>query len=57
MEENKIQTVFEDVELPFFPGYYESILYSSDDSYWGIKEEVEYYQRDYAYDDPEEQAI
>lgn len=45
------------IELPFFPGYYESILYSSDDSYWGIKEEVEYYHNDYAYDDPEERAI
>lgn len=35
------------IELPFFPGYYESILYSSDDSYYAIKEELEYYKNEY----------
>lgn len=45
------------IELPFFPGFYESDLENSDTAYWAIKEELEYYQRDYAYGDPEEQAI
>ena len=45
------------IELPFFPGFYESDLENSDTAYWAIKEELEYYQRDYTYDDPEEQAI
>jgi hypothetical protein len=45
------------IELPFFPGFYESDLENSDTAYWAIKEELEYYQRDYAYDNPDEQAI
>jgi hypothetical protein len=45
------------IELPFFPGFYESDLENSDTSYWAIKEELEYYQNDYAYDNPDEQAI
>lgn len=45
------------IELPFFPGFYESDLENSDTAYWAIKEELEYYQNDYAYDNPEEQAI
>ena len=45
------------IELPFFPGFYESDLETSDTSYWAIKEELEYYQREYAYDNPDEQAI
>ena len=32
------------LELPFFPGLYESTLYNSDTSYWAIKNELEYYQ-------------
>lgn len=56
MEKN-IKTVFKDVELPFFPGFYESDLENSDTAYWAIKEELEYYQGDYAYGNPEEQAI
>ena len=35
------------IELPFFPGFYESDLENSDTAYWAIKEELEYYQRDY----------
>lgn len=35
------------IELPFFPGFYESDLLNSDTSYWAIKEEVEYYQHEY----------
>jgi len=38
------------IELPFFPGFYESDLENSDTSYWAIKEEVEYYQREYCSD-------
>lgn len=45
------------IELPFFPGFYESDLENSDTSYWAIKEELEYYQKEYAYDNHDEQAI
>ena len=49
------------IELPFFPGFYESELYSSDDSYYAIKEEVEYYQTEYCSDygpgEPEDREI
>jgi hypothetical protein len=45
------------IQLPFFPGFYESDLENSDTAYWAIKDELEYYQRDYAYDNPDEQAI
>ena len=45
------------IELPFFPGLYESMLYNSDTAYWAIKEELEYYQRERFYDEPEEQAL
>jgi len=34
------------IELPFFPGFYESDLENSDTSYWAIKEELDYYQND-----------
>lgn len=45
------------IQLPFFPGFYESDLKNCDTAYWALKEELEYYQREYAYDNPEEQAI
>ena len=45
------------IQLPFFPGFYESDLKNSDTAYWALKEELEYYQREYAYDNPDEQAI
>ena len=45
------------IELPFFPGFYESDLENGDTSYYAIKEELEYYQQDYAYKNPDEQAI
>lgn len=35
------------IELPFFPGFYESDLENSDTSYWAIKEELEYMQDTY----------
>lgn len=35
------------IELPFFPGFYESSLMDSDTVYWAIKEELEYYQHEY----------
>ena len=35
------------IELPFFPGLYESTLHNSDTSYWAIKEELEYYHNEY----------
>ena len=45
------------IQIPFFPGFYESDLMNSDTAYWAIKDELEYYQRDYCYDNPDEQAI
>ena len=35
------------IELPFFPGLYESNLYSSDTAYWAIQEELRYYREEY----------
>ena len=35
------------IELPFFPGLYESNLHNSDTSYWAIKEELDYYHNEY----------
>lgn len=35
------------IELPFFPGFYESDLMNSDTAYWAIKEELEWYQEEY----------
>ena len=32
------------IELPFFPGFYETWLESSDTGYWAIKEELDYYR-------------
>ena len=32
------------IELPFFPGFYETNLENSDTSYWAIKEELDYYR-------------
>lgn len=31
---------------PFFPGFYESLYYSSDDTYYLIKEEIEYWKNE-----------
>lgn len=41
------------IELPFFPGLYESDLYNSDTSYWAIKEELDYYTTDCVEEHPE----
>ena len=35
------------IELPFFPGFYESSLFNSDTPYWAIKEELEYMQEEH----------
>ena len=35
------------IELPFFPGFYESSLYNSDTAYWAIKDELDYYHNEY----------
>ena len=32
------------IQLPFFPGFYESDLKNCDTAYWAIKEELQYYQ-------------
>jgi hypothetical protein len=45
------------IELPFFPGFYESDLENSDTSYWAIKDELEYYKEEYAYENPDEKAV
>ena len=34
------------IELPFFPGFYESDLETCDTPYWAIKEELQYYQEE-----------
>lgn len=34
------------IELPFFPGFYESDLENSDTAYWAIKEELEYHRNE-----------
>ena len=34
------------IELPFFPGFYESDLENCDTAYWAIKEELQYYQEE-----------
>lgn len=34
------------IELPFFPGFYESDLENSDTPYWAIKDELQYYQEE-----------
>ena len=34
------------IELPFFPGFYESDLENSDTSYWAIKDELDYYRNE-----------
>ena len=41
------------IELPFFPGFYESDLENSDTSYWAIKEELEYDQTELTDEHPE----
>ena len=35
------------IQLPFFPGFYESDLENSDTSYWAIREELDYYHNEY----------
>jgi len=35
------------IELPFFPGLYDSALYSSDTAYFAIEEELRYYREEY----------
>jgi hypothetical protein len=39
------------IELPFFPGFYESDLENSDTAYWAIKEELEWFQDEYHCED------
>lgn len=34
------------IQLPFFPGFYESDLENSDTAYWAIKEELDYYRNE-----------
>ena len=34
------------IELPFFPGFYESDLENGDTAYWAIREELPYYQEE-----------
>ena len=34
------------IQLPFFPGFYESDLENSDTAYWAIKEELQYYREE-----------
>ena len=41
------------MEIPFFPGFYETDLMNSDTSYWAIKEELEYYRDELSDEHPE----
>lgn len=45
------------IEIPFFPGLYESMLYNSDTAYWAIKEELDYHRDEEFYDDPFERLV
>lgn len=41
------------INVPFFPGFYESSLMNSDTSYWAIKEELDYIKDELSDDHPE----
>ena len=41
------------IEIPFFPGFYETDLMNSDTAYWAIKEELGYYHDDLCDEHPE----
>ena len=41
------------INVPFFPGFYESSLMDSDTSYWAIKEELDYIKDELSDDHPE----
>ena len=45
------------IQIPFFPGFYESELMNSDTSYLAIQEELEYLQADYRKEHPEYQIL
>lgn len=45
------------IELPFFPGFYETDLMNSDTPYWAIKEELDYYKNDLKEEHPEYQYL
>lgn len=45
------------IQLPFFPGFYETDYETSDTSYWAIRNELEYYQRDLRDEHPEYQLL
>ena len=45
------------IQIPFFPGFYESDLYNSDTSYRAIQEELEYLQSDCCKEHPEYQIL
>lgn len=45
------------IEVPFFPGFYESPLEDSDTPYWAIKDDLEYYTHDLREEHPEYQSL
>jgi hypothetical protein len=45
------------IQMPFFPGFYETDLENSDTAYWAIKEELEYYTRDLITEHPEYKGL
>ena len=45
------------IQMPFFPGFYETTLEDSDTSYWAIKNELEYYHTDFAYYNKDEAPV
>lgn len=45
------------LQIPFFPGFYESDLMNSDTEYWAIKEELQYLQDDWGEEHPEYKTL
>ena len=45
------------IQIPFFPGFYETSLMNSDTSYWAIKEELDMLQHDCRVEHPEYQIL
>lgn len=45
------------IQLPFFPGFYETAYKNSDTAYYAIREELEYYHRDLKDEHPEYQLL
>ena len=45
------------IQMPFFPGFYETWFENCDTSYWAIKEELDYLTKDAVYEHPEWKSL